>query len=283
MTLEIHRPLPHQYESSSGRTTNMTNIKTAGASSIVRMPLQSRNPNTIGPLGSFNNSHHSSNEEYNSKDLGTLSRSRLSNLESSNNENNKRLTNSSSHGNLRRDSSHSDVREAAEPQKTPTRSSSVPRPRTPQRISALPPAAVADEDTVIIEEKRRKVNGEGFTMHRYLRGRLLGKGGFAKVYLCTALDTNKSYAIKIVPKANLVKTRARQKVRFTFSVQCGGLVWSGLVWSGLVLEEGNLFSDSTPRACSTNNTSSSSSSLSTHTHTHFHFISCKQRSKSTEH
>ena len=53
-----------------------------------------------------------------------------------------------------------------------------------------------------IEEKRKKVNGEGYTLHRYLRGRLLGKGGFAKVYLCTALDTNKAYAIKIVPKAN---------------------------------------------------------------------------------
>lgn len=70
-----------------------------------------------------------------------------------------------------------------------------------------------DEDSVIIEEKRRKVNGDGYTLHRYLRGRLLGKGGFAKVYLCTALDTNKAYAIKIVPKANLVKARARQKVR----------------------------------------------------------------------
>ena len=70
-----------------------------------------------------------------------------------------------------------------------------------------------NDDEVIIEEKRRKANGDGYTIHRYLRGRLLGKGGFAKVYLCTALDTNKLYAVKIVPKANLVKARARQKVR----------------------------------------------------------------------
>lgn len=68
-------------------------------------------------------------------------------------------------------------------------------------------------ESVIIEEKRKRAHGEGYTSHRYLRGRLLGKGGFAKVYLCTALDTNKQYAVKIVPKANLVKSRARQKVR----------------------------------------------------------------------
>ena len=69
----------------------------------------------------------------------------------------------------------------------------------------------SDQD-LIIEEKRKRVNGEGYSIHQYLRGRLLGKGGFAKVYMCTALDTNKQYAVKVVPKANLVKSRARQKV-----------------------------------------------------------------------
>jgi len=42
---------------------------------------------------------------------------------------------------------------------------------------------------------------------------LLGKGGFAKVYWCTSVDSGKNYAVKIVPKANLVKTRARQKLQ----------------------------------------------------------------------
>ncbi len=70
-----------------------------------------------------------------------------------------------------------------------------------------------DNIPVEIEEHRRKPNGEGHTIHRYIRGKMLGKGGFAKVYLCTSLDTNRTYAVKIVPKANLVKTRARQKVR----------------------------------------------------------------------
>lgn len=66
---------------------------------------------------------------------------------------------------------------------------------------------------VEIEEIRRKPNGEGHSVHKYIRGKMLGKGGFAKVYLCTSLDTNRSYAVKIVPKANLVKSRARQKLQ----------------------------------------------------------------------
>jgi serine/threonine protein kinase len=72
---------------------------------------------------------------------------------------------------------------------------------------------VADDEDVLIEEKRKLPNSDGYTIHRYKRGRLLGKGGFAKVYLCTALDTNKVYAVKVVLKSNLVKARARQKVR----------------------------------------------------------------------
>jgi polo-like kinase 1 len=65
---------------------------------------------------------------------------------------------------------------------------------------------------VTIIEHRKRPCGDGYTVHKYLRGKLLGKGGFAKVYKVTSLDTNKEYAIKIVPKANLVKSRARQKV-----------------------------------------------------------------------
>ena len=71
-----------------------------------------------------------------------------------------------------------------------------------------------DQDTITIEEVRKASDGSGCTtVHRYLRGKLLGKGGFAKVYWCTSLDSNKNYAIKIVPKANLVKSRARQKLQ----------------------------------------------------------------------
>ena len=73
----------------------------------------------------------------------------------------------------------------------------------------------SDQQVTIVEHRKRPC-GDGFTVHTYLRGKLLGKGGFAKVYKVTSLDTNKEYAVKIVPKANLVKSRARQKVRDTF-------------------------------------------------------------------
>jgi len=71
---------------------------------------------------------------------------------------------------------------------------------------------VNNPEMVTIEEVRRCSDGSQ-TVHKYLRGKMLGKGGFAKVYWCTSLDTQKPYAIKIVPKANLVKSRARQKLQ----------------------------------------------------------------------
>jgi hypothetical protein len=208
MTVDIQQRPFHDREP----TTIMSSKSKLGASSSShRLPLQARNPNAMGGGGSttFNTC---STEEYNSKDTGTSNLNRLSTLESSNNENNNRVTNSTANSNgsasnVRRGSATSEPREQ---QEQPARSSSVPRGAL-SRSSSLPTTTM-DEDSIIIEEKRKRANGEGFTLHRYLRGRLLGKGGFAKVYLCTALDTNKAYAVKVVPKANLVKTRARQKV-----------------------------------------------------------------------
>jgi hypothetical protein len=237
MTVTIRHSLPRQLNqvstasiSSHTSSTAVNMMMSNGSKAIAgsktstgRFPLQSRNPNTIGSHGSLNNS---STEEYSSKDMASLNR--ISNLESSQNENNKRLTSSVSYGSnnhnsksiannilgasvhqARRSGSTTELREGSEPV-VPT----VPRPDMAQRSNSVPTSASSDGENFIIEEKRRKVVGDGFTMHRYLRGRLLGKGGFAKVYLCTALDTNKAYAIKIVPKANLVKARARQKVRY---------------------------------------------------------------------
>lgn len=94
-----------------------------------------------------------------------------------------------------------------------TATSTAPPTRKSSSSRQKPVVTPEDHEEVEIVEHRKKLNGDGFTVHRYLRGRLLGKGGFAKVYWCTSLDTNRHYAVKIVPKANLVKSRARQKVR----------------------------------------------------------------------
>jgi polo-like kinase 1 len=42
-----------------------------------------------------------------------------------------------------------------------------------------------------------------------MRGKLLGKGGFAKCYEITNLDNKRVMAAKIIPKDTLQKNRAR--------------------------------------------------------------------------
>ena len=89
-----------------------------------------------------------------------------------------------------------------------------PKPKSSSSSGRQKPQVVPeDHEEIEIVEHRKKASGDGYTVHRYIRGRLLGKGGFAKVYWCTSLDTNRHYAVKIVPKANLVKSRARQKLQ----------------------------------------------------------------------
>ena len=63
----------------------------------------------------------------------------------------------------------------------------------------------------IIEEKITKVSGE-VQIRKYIKGRLLGKGGFAKCYEFITQETNHSSAAKIIPKKSLVKSRAKQKL-----------------------------------------------------------------------
>lgn len=61
---------------------------------------------------------------------------------------------------------------------------------------------------MIIEEKISKVNGE-VAIKKYVRGKLLGKGGFAKCYEVTNLETKRVLAAKIIEKNTLTKNRAR--------------------------------------------------------------------------
>ena len=66
------------------------------------------------------------------------------------------------------------------------------------------------QDTTIIETIR-KPTGETL-QKKYIKGRFLGKGGFARVYEFTDLDTKSVIAGKIIEKSSLTKPRARQKL-----------------------------------------------------------------------
>ncbi|KAH0627957.1 hypothetical protein JD844_008560 [Phrynosoma platyrhinos] len=50
------------------------------------------------------------------------------------------------------------------------------------------------------------------TGRRYCRGKVLGKGGFAKCYEMTDLTTNKVYAAKIIPHSRVAKPHQREKI-----------------------------------------------------------------------
>jgi polo-like kinase 1 len=63
----------------------------------------------------------------------------------------------------------------------------------------------------IIEEKVISIEGE-ISYKRYSKGKFLGKGGFARVYEFTSMETSKLMAAKVVPKASLTKSRAKQKL-----------------------------------------------------------------------
>ncbi|CAM9279186.1 unnamed protein product [Ectocarpus sp. 13 AM-2016] len=81
----------------------------------------------------------------------------------------------------------------------------------PGKASSLP--ASQDAQPVIIECRKKNSKQESVVTHRFRKGRLLGKGGFAHCYKVTCVETARPYAMKIVPKSTLVKSRARQKLQ----------------------------------------------------------------------
>lgn len=66
-------------------------------------------------------------------------------------------------------------------------------------------------DVAIIEEKVANIMGDPL-IKRYAKGKFLGKGGFAKCYEFTNMETDHVMAAKIIPKASLKKSRHRQKL-----------------------------------------------------------------------
>jgi hypothetical protein len=90
----------------------------------------------------------------------------------------------------------------------------VAAPMLPQQQPV--PVAVAkpaeDEPTCdeIVEDRSKAAQG---LIKRYRRGKLLGKGGFAKCYELISMDSGRTYAGKVVPKSTLQKSSAKKKVQ----------------------------------------------------------------------
>ena len=60
----------------------------------------------------------------------------------------------------------------------------------------------------MVEEKIVRFNGD-ICIKRYIRGKILGKGGFAKCYEFTNQETKRISAAKIIDKTTLTKSRAK--------------------------------------------------------------------------
>ncbi len=63
----------------------------------------------------------------------------------------------------------------------------------------------------IIEERYKMPNGEE-GIRKWKKGRVLGKGGFATCYEFTNVDSNISWACKLVEKASLTQNKAKAKL-----------------------------------------------------------------------
>lgn len=63
----------------------------------------------------------------------------------------------------------------------------------------------------LVHERIKKKGGE-VIIRNWVKGRFLGKGGFAKCYEFTNDESKKVYAAKIILKSSLTKKRAKQKL-----------------------------------------------------------------------
>ncbi|XP_071765461.1 serine/threonine-protein kinase PLK1 isoform X1 [Centroberyx gerrardi] len=82
-------------------------------------------------------------------------------------------------------------------------SAAIPKPANPS-AHVDPKSAPLKEIPDILVDPR--------TMRRYTRGRFLGKGGFAKCYEITDVETKQVFAGKIVPKSMILKQHQREKM-----------------------------------------------------------------------
>jgi len=61
-------------------------------------------------------------------------------------------------------------------------------------------------------EEKFKQSDSSIGIRKYLKGKFLGKGGFAKCFEFINAETKYVHAAKIIQKSSLVKSRAKQKL-----------------------------------------------------------------------
>lgn len=82
-------------------------------------------------------------------------------------------------------------------------SAGIPKPANPPAHVDPKSAPLKEIPDVLVDPR---------TMRRYTRGRFLGKGGFAKCYEITDVETKQVFAGKIVPKSLILKQHQREKM-----------------------------------------------------------------------
>jgi len=89
-----------------------------------------------------------------------------------------------------------------------------PAPQQDSSVSTKP-----EYPSMIENTKRTVFDGKQVTtVKRYQRGQLLGKGGFAKCFFVTDIDTKEDWACKIVSKKSLTEQRHVQKLQMEIKI-----------------------------------------------------------------
>jgi len=85
--------------------------------------------------------------------------------------------------------------------------------RKDQQVKGYDKASSPDSgEFETIEDRRKGANGQ-IVVTKYLKGKLLGKGGFAHCYWCSCVETGEIFAMKVVEKSSLTKSRAKEKLQ----------------------------------------------------------------------
>uniref|UniRef100_A0A674P0M0 Serine/threonine-protein kinase PLK n=1 Tax=Takifugu rubripes TaxID=31033 RepID=A0A674P0M0_TAKRU len=84
----------------------------------------------------------------------------------------------------------------------------------PERGALQPPAAAKTNKNKAEQAKAElaPVVSDSMTGRSYSKGKLLGKGGFARCYEMTDLSNNHMYAVKVIPQSRVSKPHQREKI-----------------------------------------------------------------------